>query len=145
VTSRQEADDYRSPGVLLVLNGIHRAFDLTPENPYEESPEIGSLLARIAREGPEVGCHIVASVESLSQFDQKLGRDLLSEFEWCVVGSGATKGDVTTATDDFNAPEIRVSQLMIADRSAGKHRRVRAYPRHRRDSLPPSTIGAADE
>jgi DNA segregation ATPase FtsK/SpoIIIE, S-DNA-T family len=145
VSARREAGDYRSPGVLLMLNGAHRAFDLSAEDLYEEDPRPASLLARILREGPEVGCHTVALLEGLSQLDQKLGRDLLAEFEWCVAGSGAARGDVATATDNFNAPEVRTSQLLIADRPAAKHRRVRAYPRHSAESLPPSTIGAADE
>jgi S-DNA-T family DNA segregation ATPase FtsK/SpoIIIE len=145
IVARREADDYRRPGVLLVLNGVHRAFDLAPEDTFDESPQLGSLLARIVREGPEIGCHTVALVEGVAQFDHKLGRDLFGEFGWCVAGSEASTGDVATVTEVFNAPEIRTSQLLIADRAAGKQRRVRAYPRHNGESLPPSTIGAADE
>jgi len=145
IAGRREADDYRRPGLLLVLNGLHRAFDLAPEDAFDESPQLGSLLARIAREGPEVGCHTLAFVEGVAQFDRKLGHDLLGEFEWCVAGSEVSTGDVATVTEVFDAPEIRTNQLLIADRAAGKQRRVRAYPRHDLQSLPPTTIGAADE
>jgi hypothetical protein len=145
IVARREADDYRRSGVLLALNGVHRAFDLAREDIFDESPQLGSLLARIIREGPEVGCHTVASVEGVAQFDLKFGRDLLGEFGWCVAGSEASADDVATVTGVFDSPEIRTSQLLIADRAAGKQRRVRAYPRHDGESLPPSTIGAADE
>jgi DNA segregation ATPase FtsK/SpoIIIE, S-DNA-T family len=145
VSARQEAADYRRPGLLLMLNGIHRAFDLKPDDSYDDPPGPGALLARILREGPEVGCHTVAIAESLSQFEGKLGRELLDEFGWCVFGSGAPRADLAALTDNYNAPEIRNSQLMIADRPAAKQRRVRAYPRHSRVSLPPSTIGEANE
>jgi S-DNA-T family DNA segregation ATPase FtsK/SpoIIIE len=139
VEDRRTADDYRRPGMLLLLNGVHRARDLAPEDPYADSddpPQLGASLARIIRDGPEVGCHTVALVEGVTQFDRKLGRDLLGEFEWGVIASDASSNDVATVTDVFDAPEIRPSQLLIADRAAGKQRRVRAYPRHGAASVP---------
>jgi DNA segregation ATPase FtsK/SpoIIIE, S-DNA-T family len=145
VSARQDAADYRQPGLLLMLNGIHRAFDLKPDDSYDDPPGPGALLARILREGPEVGCHTVALAESLAQFEGKLGRDLLDEFGWCVFGSGAPRADLAALTDNYNAPEIRNSQLLIADRPTAKQRRIRAYSRYSQDSFSPSTIGAADE
>ncbi|RKQ93823.1 FtsK/SpoIIIE family protein [Solirubrobacter pauli] len=141
VETRRRAEDYRRPGRLLVLNGIHRAFDLAPEDPYadpDDPPRPGTLLARVVRDGPEVGCHTAVLVDSLVQFERKAGRDLLSEFEWCVTGSDATVAEITTVTDVYNAPAVRSSQLLLADRAGGKQRRIRAYPRHTIKSLPRS-------
>jgi hypothetical protein len=139
VSARRDVSDYRQPGLLLVLNGVHRAFDLAPEDAYadpDDPPSPGALLSRILRDGPEVGCHTLALIDGVAQFDRKLGRDLLAEFEWRIAGSDVSTGDIATVTDAFNAPEIRPSQLLIADRSSGKQRRVRAYPRHSTETLP---------
>jgi S-DNA-T family DNA segregation ATPase FtsK/SpoIIIE len=139
VVARREADDYRRRGILLVLNGLQRALDLAPEDRYpdpDEPPQLGGSLARIVRDGPEVGCHTVALVEGVSQFERRLGRELFTEFEWCAIASDAGTDDVATITGVFNTPEIRPRQLLVADRGTGKQRRVRAYPRHTQGSLP---------
>jgi hypothetical protein len=82
------------------------------------------------RDGPEVGVHTAVVVDGLGQFDRRLGRDALKEFDWRIVGSGVAPNDVGTITDSYAPAEIRPSQLLIADASRGRSRRVRAYPRH---------------
>lgn len=140
IVARREADDYRKPGRLLVLHGLHRAFDLAPEDPYSDSrDQAGATLGAILRDGPEVGCHVALTVDSLAQLERKIGRELVTEFDWRVLSFGASTQDLATLTGRFNEVAVRPGQLLIVDHAGGTSRRARAYPRHTAASIAPST------
>jgi DNA segregation ATPase FtsK/SpoIIIE, S-DNA-T family len=141
VAARQDASDYGRDAQLLVLNGLQRALELSPEDPYAD-PDIGGgaeaarALARVLRDGPEVGCHVVAVVDRLAQFDRRLGRDMLKEFDWRIAGSDTGSADIAALTEVFTEAEIRRSQLLVIDQGRGRSRRVRGYPKHTAGSVP---------
>jgi DNA segregation ATPase FtsK/SpoIIIE, S-DNA-T family len=143
IGERREASDYGRAGRLLVLNGVQRALDLAPEDPYAEpgddGPDTAGQLAAVLREGPEVGCHVAVVVDRLAQFDRRLGREMLKEFDWRVAGSVVSPADVTVITESYTEAEIRHSQLLLVDHGRGRSRRVRAYPRHNRASIRQTT------
>jgi S-DNA-T family DNA segregation ATPase FtsK/SpoIIIE len=144
VDSRREAGDYGRAGHILVLHGLQRALDLAPDDPYadgEDSPQvqIARSFARIMRDGPEVGCHTVATVDRLAQFERRVGRDALKEFDWRIAGSGLSSPDIAVIAESYTEAEIRPSQLLVIDQARARSRRVRAYPQHTAASLESST------
>jgi hypothetical protein len=141
VAARHADGQYDAPGELLVLNGLHRAMDLTPYDPFgvpgdeDTEPNAAAMLAQIVRDGPDVGIHTAVVVDGLPQFDRRLGRDLLAEFGWRLAGSTLSVQDVQLITESYSEGAIRRHQLLIADQLKGKHSRVRAYPRHTKQSI----------
>lgn len=130
IEQRRRAEDYRRTGALLLLHGLQRAIDVTPPDPFADpdgQPALGQMLADVLRDGPEVGCHVAVAVEGMAQFERRLGRDLLGEFDWRLISAGVAKSDVASATESFNEPEIRPGQLLVVDAGSGRMRRVRAY------------------
>ena len=133
VRERHTGGQYHAQRHVLVLHGLQRALDLTPEDPYtrsdhpvDESP--GPRLADILRDGPDVGVHVVVVADGLVQFDRRLGRDLLKEFEIRIAGSAVSPTDLAAITDSFKESPVRRHQLLLADHSRGILRRMRAYP-----------------
>jgi len=135
VALRREAEDYKAGAHLLLLSGLQRALDLTPEDQYADAdesdqPSSARLLAAVLRDGPEVGCHTAVVIDGMAQFDRRLGRDMLNEFDWRVAGSELSPADITAITESYTESDIRQSQLLLADHGRGKSQRVRAYPRY---------------
>lgn len=138
---RREASDYSRGCQLLVLNGLQRALDLTPAieyaQPDEPGQELAQPLALILREGPEFGCHAAVVVDRVAQFDRRLGRDMLKEFDWRIAGNGIGPDDISAITESHREGEIRQSQLLLVDYAHGKSQRVRAYPRYTTQTIQP--------
>jgi S-DNA-T family DNA segregation ATPase FtsK/SpoIIIE len=134
LAARMGASDYGRDGRLLVLNGLERALDLAPADSYadpvEPAQRVAQPLAAVLRDGPEFGCHTLAVVDRLAQFDRRLGRDMLKEFDWRVAGSSLSPADMTAITESYREGEVRQSQLLLVDGAHGRNQRVRAYPRH---------------
>ncbi len=84
------------------------------------------LLAAVLRDGPEVGVHVVASCDSLAQFDTRLGRPSLSEFGVCVV-TAMDEQDSTTLLDSPYASTLRSGHALLADEERGKLVKFRPY------------------
>lgn len=144
VTARREAGDYKLDGRLLLLNGLHRALDLVPEDPYADTDgsdqaDPARLLANVLRDGPEVGCHTAVFIDGLAQFDRRLGREMLKEFDWRIAGSGLSPADIAAITESYTEGEVRQSQLLLTDHGRGKSQRVRAYPRYTSASVRTAT------
>lgn len=134
VEARRAAAEYDGAPRLLILNGLQRAFDISPEDPYAHSDDITTskqdvarMLASVIREGPELGCHVVVVVDQLSQFEARLGRDMLKEFDWRVLGSGLRPSDIAALTESHTEPLVSRHQLLLVDHARGRRRRVRAY------------------
>ena len=136
VRRRQAAGDYQATGALVILNGLQRAVDLAPYDPFdssdnedepsEESP--ATALVTILRDGPDVGVHSVLTVDTLSQLERRIGRDLLSELEHRLAVSSASAADVGTVTDSYKERPPGSRQLLICDHAKGTTRRARSYP-----------------
>jgi S-DNA-T family DNA segregation ATPase FtsK/SpoIIIE len=144
VALRREAEDYKAGAHLLLLSGLQRALDLAPEDQYadadeSEQPPLARLLTTVLRDGPEVGCHTAVVIDSMAQFDRRLGRDMLNEFDWRIAGSELSPADIIAITESYTESDIRQSQLLLADHGRGKSQRVRAYPRYTGTSIRKAT------
>jgi S-DNA-T family DNA segregation ATPase FtsK/SpoIIIE len=64
----------------LVIAGLRRWPDLIPEDEYGETTGPQDLLARLVREGPEVGIHVVAWADSYATAEQVFRRKGLRQF-----------------------------------------------------------------
>ena len=83
VRGRLERDDYGAPRVVLVLQALHRMRELVddydPEGPQQS-------LAAVLRDGPDVGIHVLATVDSAEGLERRLGPSALNEFGTRLVG-----------------------------------------------------------
>jgi S-DNA-T family DNA segregation ATPase FtsK/SpoIIIE len=76
------------PPVLIVIAGVHRCRDITKPDDLGFSfgddapttPSPGALLDRVLRDGPPLGVHTLAWVDTLDAFERALDRRRLSDF-----------------------------------------------------------------
>ena len=83
VRGRLERDDYGAARIVLVLQAVHRMRELVddydPEGPQQS-------LVTVLRDGPDVGIHVIASVDSADNLERRLGPAALNEFGARLVG-----------------------------------------------------------
>jgi S-DNA-T family DNA segregation ATPase FtsK/SpoIIIE len=126
-------DGYDQEAQVVVVHGIQRALDLAPFDPFVmeddgEQESDSKVVQEILRDGPDVGIHVVLSVDGLMQFERRLGKESLREFGWRLIGNRVNPTEVATLTDNFKEPVIRANQLLVVDTNAGRNQRMRAYP-----------------
>jgi hypothetical protein len=90
--ARREADpDSERPPMYLFVHGIQRFRDLRRSDDFDFSsdpdrPEKpADRLARILREGPPLGIHVVVWCDSVNNLERSINRQTLREFSWRVV------------------------------------------------------------
>lgn len=92
VRTRHASQKYDLVARMAVVHGIQRALDLEAYDPFSVEDDSGpESLAKVLREvlsdGPDVGIHIVVTVDDLGQFERRLGKELLKEFGWRLIAS----------------------------------------------------------
>lgn len=129
VAARTAAQDYVAPQRLLLLHGIERAVSMTPFDPYgDDALESGSLLAKITRDGPEVGIHVVLWADRMRTVERRLGTELIPEFAFRLGGSATDQGDLAAVAGQFGAIQpLRHGQLLLGDQLRGVATRIRGY------------------
>ncbi|WP_181778597.1 MULTISPECIES: FtsK/SpoIIIE domain-containing protein [Brevibacterium] len=122
---RQEEQDFSSAPIVLTLLGIQKARDLDP-NSYSSSlsfdddstVSLHEQIERIAAEGPEVGIHIIATVDTCQGLEKRFSRKLQHEFSTRLVGSMSAE-DIGSLT----SPSVRVrphqGQMLYYDIDTG--------------------------
>lgn len=131
VSRRVDEDDVRSPAVLLVLYGVHRARDLDPDGgsgmfDSEPAEDMMSSLKQILVNGPEVGVHVVAWADSAASLERRLPRSLVREFGTVVVGSMG-RDDSQALVDSDVASTLKSHQIAVYNDDAGTVQRGRSY------------------
>ena len=91
VRRRLDAEDYLAPRTVLLLNGLHRAREFGDE-PVFEDDHPRQRLARVLRDGPDVGIHSIVSADSAETVARRLGREGTREFALRAVGRGPAEG-----------------------------------------------------
>jgi hypothetical protein len=127
---RIEEDDDRAEPRVLCLYGLHRARDLTSDAYYtddeNESLPSGQMLREILSNGPDVGIHVIAWVESTSALDRRLDREAQNQFSH-VLGTRMGREDSVRLFDSDAASNLRDNQLLYADLDTGIERRLMTY------------------
>lgn len=133
VTRRIDQDDTRAFPYLLFLNGLHRARDLDPfgsSDPFAAPEDAGDdllgLLRRILVDGPDVGVHTVAWVDSVASLQRRLPTDLRREFAHRVVGN-MSRDDSVSLIDVDLAASCKTHQVIVFHDDTGVARRANAY------------------
>jgi hypothetical protein len=131
VEKRLDNSEYSAQTHILVLFGLQRALSLRPADPYEDGldAQCAMRLARVLRDGPEVGVHVVMECDSAGTLQRRIGTDLDGELALRVGGAWASPADLQFVTGAYGAqPEIRRHQLLLGDQQRGSETRMRAYP-----------------
>lgn len=136
VESRHEESDFNGPAMLMILFGLERAAGLVPFDPDDlddervdddERRSAGARLARILRDGAEVGVHVIVSADTARTVERYLGRDLVDEFNHRVAGAHTDQGDLMLITGEYEKVTFRPMELFVANRVRATAVRVRAY------------------
>jgi S-DNA-T family DNA segregation ATPase FtsK/SpoIIIE len=85
LTRRESGESQPTPAFLLI-HGLHRFRDLRKTDDYsfsmDDKPQTPSqLFARILRDGPGHGLHVIAWIDTVNNLERALERNLLKEFE----------------------------------------------------------------
>ena len=125
VSERVELEDYRSPGLVLVIVGVQRAAELDP-NSYEEDSACAALRS-ILRDGPEVGVHTVLVADTFAGLTRRLGPDALDDVSVRIAGQLSGDQDRQNVLDAYQPIEIRHHQLVLFDRDRDRRQKFRPY------------------
>ena len=130
---RQEEQDFSSAPILLTLYGLQKARDLDPNSfsasmSFEDEPSLSlhELIERIASEGPEVGVHIVATVDTTQGLEKRLSRKVQHEFSFRLIGSMSNEdiGQLTSATVRVRPDQ---GQMLYYDLDTGETKKYLPY------------------
>lgn len=124
VKFRGESNDYKSPPVALVLVGVQRARQLDPSD-YSDTSLL-NVLGRILRSGPEVGVHVILTVDKLASLERRLSTADQREFGIRILGPMA-ESDSHRLIDQPVAGQIRATQLVLDDFDRSITEVVRRY------------------
>lgn len=132
VTRRVSEDDLRSPPVLLVLYGLHRARDLDASRSEsffggdDEGPDLLGPLKEVLVDGPEYGVHTLAWADSLPGLSRRLPPGLQREFSLRIAGP-MSRDDSVDFIDVDAAASCRSHQVVVLDDVSGAARRATTY------------------
>ncbi len=66
--------------IVVLLNALTKARDLDPEDYGEAAQQLAAGLQSIARDGPEVGVHVLAVCDSVANITRRIDRRIQREF-----------------------------------------------------------------
>ncbi|OQY79812.1 MAG: hypothetical protein B6D41_22180 [Chloroflexi bacterium UTCFX4] len=80
VTKRAAQSGFPVPEIFLIIFGAHRWRELRSSDPYLQT-DLSKQLTHIAQEGPEIGVHLLAWLDSLANFERAFRRQGLEFFD----------------------------------------------------------------
>lgn len=140
LTTRQQAPEEHRPPVFLFLHGLHRLRDLRrAEDDYGFNKEAATppqQLSLLIREGPSLGLHVLATVDSLGGLLRVLERSALREIDMRVLFQ-MSSGDSSNLIDTPAASKLGLHRALFSSEDQGKLEKFRPY------ALPSETVLAA--
>ncbi|MCA9312644.1 MAG: hypothetical protein KDA21_15625, partial [Phycisphaerales bacterium] len=88
---RQQTDAASEPPILLIIHGLQRFRDLRRSDDFSFSMSddggepLHAVFARLLEQGPEVGVHVMAWCDSVTNMERTLDRRTIHEFDQRVV------------------------------------------------------------
>lgn len=67
--------------IFLILAGLHRARELRETDRYDSPGELSQIFAKICREGPDLGIHVIAWCDNLGNLNRLVDRKTIAEFD----------------------------------------------------------------
>ena len=120
------------PPHFLFVDGLHRFRSLRRnENDFSfddsgpKSPD--RVLALLLREGPSVGMHVVAWVDTVANLQRSVDRAALREFNWKVLFQ-MSANDSSTIVDSPAASRLGPHRAILSDDDGGTLEKFRPYP-----------------
>jgi hypothetical protein len=130
VAQRVARDEVRAEGVVLVLYGLHRARDLDANSgaifDEPDGPDLLGPLKQILVDGPEVGVHTIAWVDSVAGLKRRLPSSLTREFGLRIAGT-MSRDDSVDVIDTDLAATCKHHQVVVVDDSTGNVQRATTY------------------
>jgi len=132
VASRQEAGTADGATTLLVAHGLHRMRALRRnEDDYgfgggDAPPTPDKLFIALAREGPAVGVHVLATVDTATNMGRVLDRNGLREFDNRVLFQMSAT-DSSTMVDSPAASRLGPERAMLYNEELGIAEKFRFY------------------
>jgi DNA segregation ATPase FtsK/SpoIIIE-like protein len=118
--NRQSSDTSSPPAIFVLIFGLQRyrslrksedAFGFSSSSSDEEKPpDTGKEFADLLREGPAVGIHLIAWVDTATALDRTLDRGMMREFDNRVLFQ-------MSATDSSNLVDSPVANKLGANRA----------------------------
>ena len=129
--------------LFLVIHGVQRFRDLSKADDYggggsfggflggdeEDAPKAeppGKLLMKILRDGPTVGVHVVASVDTYASLERRLGREALREFDGRVLFQ-MSANDSSVLIDSPAANRLGFYRALLCSEERGTQEKFRPY------------------
>lgn len=124
---RLALEDFHATSRVLILGGIQRARDLTPETPYgNDEPTTSELLLKLIKDGPEVGIHVIAWTDRYASFLRRFDISAGREFSHKLLGP-MSESDSRQLADTPDAAELATSQYLYDDFDTGHQVRARRF------------------
>ncbi|MEN9360111.1 MAG: hypothetical protein RL095_1646 [Verrucomicrobiota bacterium] len=134
---RRDAEG-QSPRLVLAVNGLQRFRLLRQDDdliPSDDAPPTARQFGELLAGGPEVGIHIVVTLDTFSSFTRWLGRRSLREFDQRVLLQMAAS-DAANLADGPEASRLGpANALLHSDQKAGGGERFRPYALPKEDFL----------
>ena len=123
--ARLDRDDYAAPRIVLVLQGVHRMRELADDFNPDGSPQ-QDLLA-ILRDGPDVGIHVLAGIDSGESLERRLGGGALGEFGARLVGQCSADSS-HRLVGAITASRLKDGSMVLHQPDLDRTETVRPYP-----------------
>ena len=117
--------------IFVIIMGLHRFRDLRKVDDFsfssdESSPKPDKQLAKILREGPALGVHVIAWVDSAMSVDRTLERQTAREFEARVLFQ-MSANDSTNLIDSPAASHLGRNRALLYREEQGTIEKFRPY------------------
>lgn len=127
IDERIALDDFHATSRVLMLAGVQRARDLTPDSPYgNDEPTPSELLTKLIKDGPEVGIHVIAWTDRYASFLRRFDISAGREFSHKLLGP-MSESDSRQLADTSDAAELANSQYLYDDFDTGDQIRARRF------------------
>ncbi|MEM6314484.1 MAG: cell division protein FtsK, partial [Planctomycetota bacterium] len=138
---RDRADGDAAPPLFVVIHQLQRFRDLAKHDEFGSSSTFssmlgddepakadppGKLLLQILRDGPPVGVHVIATVDTYASLERRLGREALREFDGRVLFQ-MSANDSSVLIDTPAANRLGFYRALLCSEERGTQEKFRPY------------------
>ena len=133
IEQRVQSDRHTDPAVFILINGLHRyrilrrsedSFGFSMDQ--DSTPKPDAQLAAILRDGPGVGVHVIAWVDTLASLERCLDRQTLREFDFRILFQMSAV-DSSNLIDSPAANQLGFHRAVLYSEEQGGIEKFRPY------------------